>query len=399
MSGDLVVLLKKHPRGYELVNPLADPHQPYFNPFTNPYQEQVFEQAPLPVAPTAPQRFPEARLPSCSTWFHPDTVHTIEMEALPEFFTQSHHPTSAQLYMHYRNFIIRTYRENPTEYLTATACRRALVGDACAIIRVHAFLEKWGFINFEVDPMTRPQSLYQVVLPRAVGEDTPAQALEISWCGYCGNPCMQVWYEHPLITLCAKCYGEGNFPVVISSTEFTRKHAEKQTEVEYPKPVEAQALMSAVEKYGDDWKKVGEVLGRSPSDCLYEFIKLPIKETSNFALGLKSRLLNEQSPCAFADAANPLLAKTFLAASQQEVPGADLPDLPPLTINTAHITAKVQEYRDRLHNITEIRNYMTSAREQLTQLQAEFLIQRSELARKQQSAQPLTHLTLKARKA
>lgn len=398
MSGDLIVLLKKHPRGYELVNPLADPHQPYFNPFTNPYQEQAFEQAPVSVTPTPPPRFPEARIPSCSTWFNPDTVHPIEKEALPEFFTQSHHPTSAQLYMHFRNFIIRSYRENPTEYLTATACRRALVGDACAIIRVHAFLEKWGLINFEVDPMTRPQSLYQVVLPRTVGEETPAPTLEISWCGYCGNPCMQVWFEHPLITLCAKCFGEGNFPVVISSTEFTQKRAEKLTETEMPRPIEAQTLLAAVEKHGDDWKKVGEVLGRSPVDCLYEFIKLPIKENSNFVLGLKSRVLNEQSPCAFADAANPLLAKVYLAASQQDVPGSEVPELPPLAIDTDHITAKIQEYRDRLQNISDIRQYLSNERDRLTQLQAEFLIQRSELSRKQQMAHPLTHLTLKARK-
>lgn len=38
------------------------------------------------------------------------------------------------------------------------ACRRHLSGDACAIIRVHAFLEKWGLINFNVQPEFKPQS-------------------------------------------------------------------------------------------------------------------------------------------------------------------------------------------------------------------------------------------------
>jgi SWI/SNF related-matrix-associated actin-dependent regulator of chromatin subfamily C len=46
--------------------------------------------------------------------------------------------------------MIDTYRLNPTQYLTATACRRSLAGDVCAIIRVHAFLEQWGLINFQV---------------------------------------------------------------------------------------------------------------------------------------------------------------------------------------------------------------------------------------------------------
>ena len=39
---------------------------------------------------------------------------------------------------------------NPTEYLTSTACRRNLAGDVCAIMRVHAFLEQWGLVNYQV---------------------------------------------------------------------------------------------------------------------------------------------------------------------------------------------------------------------------------------------------------
>lgn len=31
--------------------------------------------------------------------------------------------------------MIDTYRLNPTEYLTVTACRRNLTGDVCAILR------------------------------------------------------------------------------------------------------------------------------------------------------------------------------------------------------------------------------------------------------------------------
>ena len=52
--------------------------------------------------------------------------------------------------------MIDAYRLNPTEYLTATACRRNLAGDVCAIIRTHAFLEQWGLINYQVDADARP---------------------------------------------------------------------------------------------------------------------------------------------------------------------------------------------------------------------------------------------------
>ncbi len=44
----------------------------------------------------------------------------------------------------------------PETYLTATACRRHLSGDACAIMRIHAFLEKHGLINFVVSPEQKP---------------------------------------------------------------------------------------------------------------------------------------------------------------------------------------------------------------------------------------------------
>jgi SWI/SNF related-matrix-associated actin-dependent regulator of chromatin subfamily C len=34
-----------------------------------------------------------------------------------------------------------------------------LAGDVCAILRIHAFLEHWGLINFNVDPKSQPQSV------------------------------------------------------------------------------------------------------------------------------------------------------------------------------------------------------------------------------------------------
>ena len=63
------------------------------------------------------------------------------------------------MYKEYRDFMVNTYRLNPSEYLTVTACRRNLAGDVCAIIRVHAFLEQWGLINYQVLPESRPSAL------------------------------------------------------------------------------------------------------------------------------------------------------------------------------------------------------------------------------------------------
>ncbi|KAL3470259.1 hypothetical protein BJX99DRAFT_239797 [Aspergillus californicus] len=98
-------------------------------------------------------------LPSYSTWFDMHTIHPIEKKALAEFFNGRNRSKTAAVYKDYRDFMINTYRLNPIEYLTVTACRRNLAGDVCAIMRVHSFLEQWGLINYQVDPQTRPSNI------------------------------------------------------------------------------------------------------------------------------------------------------------------------------------------------------------------------------------------------
>lgn len=89
-------------------------------------------------------------LPSYSTWFDMTIIHDIERKAMAEFFNSRNRSKTPIVYKDYRDFMINTYRLNPAEYLTVTACRRNLAGDVCAIMRVHAFLEQWGLINYQV---------------------------------------------------------------------------------------------------------------------------------------------------------------------------------------------------------------------------------------------------------
>ncbi|KAI9657251.1 MAG: hypothetical protein M1831_004440 [Alyxoria varia] len=98
-------------------------------------------------------------LPSYSKWFDMHRINKIEENALPEFFNGRNRSKTPAVYKDYRDFMINTYRLNPTEYLTFTACRRNLAGDVCAIMRVHACLEQWGLINYQIDPETRPSSI------------------------------------------------------------------------------------------------------------------------------------------------------------------------------------------------------------------------------------------------
>ncbi|PNY23432.1 SWI/SNF and RSC complexes subunit ssr2 [Tolypocladium capitatum] len=95
-------------------------------------------------------------LPSYSTWFDMNTIHDIERKAMAEFFNNRNRSKTPAVYKDYRDFMTNTYRLNPAEYLTVTACRRNLAGDVCAIMRVHAFLEQWGLINYQVGHVTTP---------------------------------------------------------------------------------------------------------------------------------------------------------------------------------------------------------------------------------------------------
>mmetsp|Transcript_23295 Transcript_23295/g.31138 ORF Transcript_23295/g.31138 Transcript_23295/m.31138 type:complete len:139 (+) Transcript_23295:408-824(+) len=95
-------------------------------------------------------------VPSCTAWFNLDQMHEIEMQNLPEFFCGKFPHKNPVSYLNFRNSIIRMYREKPDTYLTASECRKRLPGDVCSVIRLHAFLEQWGLINFHVDAYLRP---------------------------------------------------------------------------------------------------------------------------------------------------------------------------------------------------------------------------------------------------
>ncbi|CAI6334113.1 unnamed protein product [Periconia digitata] len=98
-------------------------------------------------------------IPSYAAWFDMRYIDHRERKALPEFFNGRNRSKTPAVYRDYRDFMINTYRLNPDEYLTVTACRRNLAGDVCAIMRVHAFLEQWGLINYQVDPQERPSNI------------------------------------------------------------------------------------------------------------------------------------------------------------------------------------------------------------------------------------------------
>ncbi|EDO15397.1 hypothetical protein Kpol_1063p7 [Vanderwaltozyma polyspora DSM 70294] len=94
-------------------------------------------------------------IPSYSSWFDFSDIHEIEKKAFPDFFDNSLSYKTLEVYKDARDFMINSYRLTPYEYLTMTAVRKNLALDVASIMRIHAFLEKWGLINYQLDPRSK----------------------------------------------------------------------------------------------------------------------------------------------------------------------------------------------------------------------------------------------------
>ncbi|KAK6204576.1 eighth largest subunit of RSC [Scheffersomyces amazonensis] len=103
-------------------------------------------------------------IPSFAKWFDLGSIHSIERKSFPDFFNENNIINKSpykteEIYKNMRDFIVNTFRLNPKEYLTITSIRKNLAGDVSVIIRIHQFLERWGIINYQIDPRTKPSSM------------------------------------------------------------------------------------------------------------------------------------------------------------------------------------------------------------------------------------------------
>ncbi|NWW49207.1 SMRC1 protein, partial [Pedionomus torquatus] len=256
-------------------------------------------------------------IPSYASWFDYNCIHVIERRALPEFFNGKNKSKTPEIYLAYRNFMIDTYRLNPQEYLTSTACRRNLTGDVCAVMRWLAFLEQWGLINYQVDPESRPMAMGPPPTPHFnVLADTPSGL-------------MPLHIRTPQV------------PAAQQMLSFPEKNKEKPTDLQnfglrtdiYSKKTLAKAsskgasagrewteqetllLLEALEMYKDDWNKVSEHVGsRTQDECILHFLRLPIEdpylENSDASLGPLA-----YQPVPFSQSGNPVMSTVAFLAS------------------------------------------------------------------------------------
>lgn len=115
-----------------------------------------------------PKLYPQTHsilIPAYSYWFDLDKISQKEKEELPEFFIEGSSDDiskTAQYYKTVRNFIVNTYRINPSDKISFFAIRRNLKGDAGSLLRIYKFLEKWGLINHQANFKNEIESLNEV---------------------------------------------------------------------------------------------------------------------------------------------------------------------------------------------------------------------------------------------
>lgn len=238
---------------------------------------------PPPPQPYVPPSndLPPGLIPSCAAWFDPRGIHQLEIDALPEFFNQKYPSKSPQSYLMFRNYIIKLYRENPKNLLTATVCRRQIPGDACAIIRLHAFLEHWGLINYECPrEYAAPCADFT---PVDHVSSTRKKVFEIGrpFCGYCGRATGLTWYKNTERVLCTACFSKD---IGIDKTTFSREnllehfHYAELVKGSNWTEEETANLIHGLELHGENWEKVAEVTGKSAEECQSRFLELPLSD-------------------------------------------------------------------------------------------------------------------------
>ncbi|GMS83411.1 hypothetical protein PENTCL1PPCAC_5586, partial [Pristionchus entomophagus] len=275
-------------------------------------------------APVAIEQSHYVIVPSYSAWFDYNKVHSIEKRAVPEFFNGKNKSKTAEVYLAYRNFMIDTYRLNPYEYLSATACRRNLAGDVCSILRVHAFLEQWGLINYQVDaecrpaPIAPPPTSHFMVLADTPMGVQPINPLPSSFQadGKTGGGESGEATDDSKDGIKKEQLGA----VGLKTDQYAKQLAAMKSKGAAPgrdwTDQETVLLLEGIEMFRDDWNKVSDHVGtRTQDECIMRFLQLPtmdpyLEEGGADVLGPLA-----YQPVPFSQTGNPVMSTVAFLAS------------------------------------------------------------------------------------
>nr|AFJ24742.1 SWI/SNF complex subunit SMARCC-1 [Schmidtea mediterranea] len=287
-----------------------------------------------------------------------DTVRTWLTRNCKKYW-QNDPMTNKVLQLYVTNYFSIKRKLLEDEYLTFTACRRNLTGDVCSILRVHAFLEQWGLINYQVDQEGKitagslgppNTSHFHVLTDSATGlQSLGNQASVVK--SQSNNSAID---KQPTVTanpkdlsnsdnvnLQSKSADSNNETCMPSSisdyslqTDQYINIASNRSDVnenstggviDPPAGLPARSkewsdqetllLLEGLEMYKDDWNKVAEHVGsRTQEECILYFLRLPIEDPYLEGDAALMETLCYQ-PIPFSKSGNPIMSTVAFLAS------------------------------------------------------------------------------------
>ncbi|CAN1130507.1 SWI/SNF complex subunit SWI3C [Linum perenne] len=286
-------------------------------------------------------------VPMHSDWFAPATVHRLERQVAPHFFSGKSTDHTPEKYMDCRNHIVAKYMENPDKRLTVPECQGLVpgIGDE-ELSRIVRFLDHWGIINYCAAAPSRESwnsSSYlrddvngEVQVPSAalksidslIKFDKPKcglkaadvysssschdnlsdldnkirERLSENCCNYCGRPLLNHYYQSQKdvdILLCAECFHDGRFVIGHSSLDFIKMDSTNDYgdgDGESWNDQETFLLLEAMEMYNENWNEIADHVGsKSKAQCILHFLRLPMEDgrLENIEVPKVSRSTNE----------------------------------------------------------------------------------------------------------
>ncbi|KAL2513143.1 SWI/SNF complex subunit SWI3C [Abeliophyllum distichum] len=268
-------------------------------------------------------------VPVHADWFSPNSVHRLERQVVPHFFSGKSVDHTPEKYMECRNFIVAKYMENPEKHLSVSECEGQVAGiDVDDLTRILRFLNHWGIINYCAAALNHgPQkdgtylcedSNGELCVPSAAlksidslilfdkpkcrlkatevytelahqhDEDsdfdsTIREQLSERRCNYCSRSIPTMYYQSEKevdVMLCLDCFHEGRFIAGHSSLDFVKVSSIKDygdVDGDDWSDQETLLLLEGMQLYNENWDKIALHVGtKSKAQCILHFVRLPL---------------------------------------------------------------------------------------------------------------------------
>ncbi|XP_038994462.1 SWI/SNF complex subunit SWI3C-like isoform X2 [Hibiscus syriacus] len=269
-------------------------------------------------------------MPMHSEWFSPATVHRLERQVVPHFFSGKSPEDMPEKYMNCRNRIVAKYMDNSEKRITVSDCQGLIYGISDEdLTRIVRFLDHWGIINYcAAAPCHEPWNAGSYLREEPNGEvHVPSAALKsidslikfdkpkcrlkaadvysslprcddfydldsrIRECIYennctsCSQPVPTSYYQSQKdvdALLCSNCFHDGRFVSGHSSIHFVRVDSTKDygdLDGDSWTDQETLLLLEAMEIYNENWNEIAEHVGtKSKAQCILHFLRLPMED-------------------------------------------------------------------------------------------------------------------------